>query len=71
MSILLFKVSFILDELGSMKRGNQLEKDIKRKKKLSKMVKDRGLSQLTPQSYAQETLLIALFSLDWCWPFPA
>lgn len=32
MSILLFKVSFILDELGSVKRGNQLKKDIKRKK---------------------------------------
>lgn len=58
-----------MDELGSMKRGNQLEKDIKRKK-LSKMVKDRGIAQLTLQSYAQETLLIALFSLDWCWPFP-
>lgn len=35
----------------------------KRYKKLSKMVKDREIAHLTPQPYAQETLLVALFSL--------
>lgn len=45
-----------------MKRRNQLEKDIKRKK-LSKMVKDREIAHQTPQPYVQETLLVALFSL--------
>lgn len=49
-------------QIESMKRRNQLEKDIKRKK-LSKMVKDREIAHQTPQPYVQETLLVALFSL--------
>lgn len=49
--------------VGEYEEGKPVGKrDIKRKK-LTKMVKDRGKAEQTPQPSAQETLLVALFSL--------